>query len=64
MARLQKAIDQHEKILIYGDYDVDGTTGTAVLLRALNYWERVLVSMFRIVSLKDMAFSNPRWRKP
>lgn len=35
VSRLQKAIDQQEKILIYGDYDVDGTTGTAVLLRAL-----------------------------
>lgn len=33
--RLLRAIDQHEPILIYGDYDVDGTTGTAVLLRAL-----------------------------
>src|SRR5215475_3261603 len=35
VARLQRAIDTHEPILIYGDYDVDGTTGTAVLLRAL-----------------------------
>ena len=34
--RLQKAIDSGEPILVYGDYDVDGTTGTAVLLRALN----------------------------
>src|SRR5919106_4787913 len=33
--RLQHAIDNHEPILIYGDYDVDGTTGTALLLRAL-----------------------------
>jgi single-stranded-DNA-specific exonuclease len=33
--RLISAIDNHEPILIYGDYDVDGTTGTAVLLRAL-----------------------------
>ena len=33
--RLLQAIDNHEPILIYGDYDVDGTTGTAVLLRAL-----------------------------
>src|SRR5258706_2831485 len=33
--RLLHAIDNHEPILIYGDYDVDGTTGTAVLLRAL-----------------------------
>ncbi|MGH9967040.1 MAG: single-stranded-DNA-specific exonuclease RecJ [Pyrinomonadaceae bacterium] len=35
VSRLREAIDQKEKILIYGDYDVDGTTGTAVLLRAL-----------------------------
>lgn len=33
--RLLRAIDNQEPILIYGDYDVDGTTGTAVLLRAL-----------------------------
>ena len=35
VARLERAIDSGEPILIYGDYDVDGTTGTAVLLRAL-----------------------------
>jgi single-stranded-DNA-specific exonuclease len=34
--RLLKAIEQGERILVYGDYDVDGTTGTAVLLRALD----------------------------
>lgn len=34
--RLLRAIEQGEPILVYGDYDVDGTTGTAVLLRALN----------------------------
>src|SRR5438552_19096652 len=33
--RLLSAIDNQEPILIYGDYDVDGTTGTAVLLLAL-----------------------------
>src|SRR6266498_310486 len=33
--RLLHAIAQQEPVLIYGDYDVDGTTGTAVLLRAL-----------------------------
>ena len=33
--RLLRAIEQGEPILVYGDYDVDGTTGTAVLLRAL-----------------------------
>jgi single-stranded-DNA-specific exonuclease len=34
--RLLRAIDAGERILVYGDYDVDGTTGTALLLRALN----------------------------
>src|SRR5262245_56427534 len=33
--RLLYAIEHQEPVLIYGDYDVDGTTGTAVLLRAL-----------------------------
>ena len=33
--RLIRAIETGQPILIYGDYDVDGTTGTAVLLRAL-----------------------------
>ena len=35
VARLQRAVESREPVLIYGDYDVDGTTGTAVLLRAL-----------------------------
>lgn len=30
--RIVRAIAAHEKILIYGDYDVDGTTGTSLLL--------------------------------
>src|ERR1044071_7613297 len=34
--RILKAIDAGEKILVYGDYDVDGTTGTVVLRRALS----------------------------
>lgn len=34
--RLLRAIDEQEPVLVYGDYDVDGTTGTAVLMRALN----------------------------
>lgn len=35
VARLKHAIETNEPVLIYGDYDVDGTTGTAILLRAL-----------------------------
>lgn len=33
--RLIKAIDQQEKITIYGDYDADGITSTSILLRTL-----------------------------
>ncbi len=29
--RVSKALERNEKILIYGDYDVDGTTGAALL---------------------------------
>ncbi len=35
VARILKAVEQNEKILIWGDYDVDGTTGTVVLRKAL-----------------------------
>ena len=33
--RLHQAITQNEKILIYGDYDVDGTTAVALMYRFL-----------------------------
>ena len=35
VARIFTAIETGEKILIWGDYDVDGTTGTVVLRKAL-----------------------------
>lgn len=35
VTRVLKAIENQEKILIWGDYDVDGTTGTVVLRKAL-----------------------------
>ncbi len=35
VVRLKKAISHKEKILVYGDYDVDGITSTALLLRML-----------------------------
>ena len=34
-ARLARAIEQHETILVHGDYDVDGVTGTTLLMRLL-----------------------------
>lgn len=35
VSRIFRAIERGEKILIWGDYDVDGTTGTVVLRKAL-----------------------------
>ncbi len=35
VARIQKAISQGENILIYGDYDVDGTTAVALMYQYL-----------------------------
>ncbi|HME10202.1 MAG TPA: single-stranded-DNA-specific exonuclease RecJ [Bryobacteraceae bacterium] len=35
VARLRRAIEQKEKILIYGDYDVDGTTSIVILKKAI-----------------------------
>lgn len=35
IVRLQKAIEAKEPILVFGDYDVDGVTSTALLVRAL-----------------------------
>lgn len=35
VTRLQQAIAAHEPILIYGDYDVDGTTATVLLKTAI-----------------------------
>jgi single-stranded-DNA-specific exonuclease len=35
VARIQRAISTGERILIYGDYDVDGTTAIVILKRAI-----------------------------
>ncbi|MEO8609049.1 MAG: single-stranded-DNA-specific exonuclease RecJ [Chloroflexota bacterium] len=35
VSRLQKAIRNHEQILVWGDFDVDGQTSTALLVSAL-----------------------------
>jgi single-stranded-DNA-specific exonuclease len=33
--RLWRAVQERRKVTVYGDYDVDGVTGTAILLQAL-----------------------------
>ncbi|MBD3322417.1 MAG: single-stranded-DNA-specific exonuclease RecJ [Chitinivibrionales bacterium] len=36
--RIQNALRSKEKIAVYGDYDVDGVTSTAMLVRLLRKW--------------------------
>jgi single-stranded-DNA-specific exonuclease len=38
VSRIEAAFRQQEKILIYGDYDVDGTTAVACLLHFIRKW--------------------------
>ena len=35
--RINRAVADQEKILVYGDYDADGTTATVILMRALRH---------------------------
>lgn len=37
--RLMRAIRQKEKIIVYGDYDVDGTTATAIMYTFLKHFD-------------------------
>jgi len=37
VVRLERALREKERIMVYGDYDVDGITGTALLWRSLSY---------------------------
>ncbi len=38
-ARIVKAIQAHEKVAIFGDYDVDGASSAALMFRYLNHYE-------------------------
>lgn len=42
ITRINEAIDQGEPILIYGDYDADGVTGTSILVRCLRELEALV----------------------
>ena len=37
ISRIKKAIENREKVLVYGDYDVDGVTASTVMKTALNF---------------------------
>ena len=35
LTRIDQALEQHERIVVFGDYDADGVTSTAILVRTL-----------------------------
>ena len=35
--RVERAVREHEKIMVYGDYDVDGTTAVALVYKFLRH---------------------------
>ena len=53
--RIVTAIENHEKILVYGDYDVDGTTSVACMYQFLRKLHLILIFIFRTVTGKDMG---------
>ena len=56
--RLHQAITQGEKILIYGDYDVDGTTAVALMYRFLDAIGRAYNERKSLGLVKDSAASD------
>ena len=60
--RLHQAITQGEKILIYGDYDVDGTTAVAVMYRFLGGIGRGKAAMGR--SQSELMDNGPISNNP
>ena len=56
--RINLAIDKHERILVYGDYDADGVTSTTILVQTLQNWALKSVGIFLIDLAKVMVQIN------
>ena len=55
VARLEKAISSSEKILVYGDYDVDGTTAVALVYSFIHKLNPLPISTSLTVTTKVTA---------
>src|SRR5260221_8809644 len=70
VARLQRALAQREQICVYGDYDVDGVTSTALLVSTLRkfggqvdfYVPQRLIESYRlnVQALERLPARGPR----
>ncbi|GIS05831.1 MAG: hypothetical protein CM15mP109_05870 [Candidatus Dadabacteria bacterium] len=50
-----KILKEH-RIMILGDYDVDGTTSTACCINILKIWTMIFYTIFLIDMKKDMEY--------
>ena len=57
--RLEKAMQTNERVLIFGDYDVDGISGTALLVHTLR--EVGMNVSYRLPTRQDGYGINPKW---
>ena len=69
VSRIQIAIEKGEKILVYGDYDVDGTTSVAMmysflkqLTKEVEYYIPCRYEEGYGISLKGINFAKDFWR--
>lgn len=53
VARVQRAIDEHQRVLIYGDYDTDGITATVLLY---TYLQRAGVDVLYRIPLREEGY--------
>ena len=56
VARIEQAWERQENIMVYGDYDVDGTTSVALMTSYLKETTTKVTLIFQTDILKDMAF--------
>ena len=61
VARLSTAIQQGENILVYGDYDVDGTTAVSLMYSFIKSIHDKVGIIFQIGIPKDMVFLSKEW---
>ena len=62
--RLNKAMGKKERILIYGDYDVDGTTAVALVYKFIQQFYSNIDYYIPTVTTRDMAFRHKVWTMP
>ena len=59
--RLNKAMGRKERIMVYGDYDVDGTTAVALVYNSFNSSIRTSTTTSPTVTTKGMEYRRREW---